>query len=162
MDGGNGFRARFGVERNGKTLLAEGSYLPGSEIKDGYPEFTMGVFKKLGWDKDLTPAELTTIEKVAGSPGNIDTVSWSTDLSGGISASRSSMAVRLTVTERRVRLPGICPIQSPSIENRFIRRASILLQSIRHIPTRSSSGCRTLASRCRERQSKRASLNNFH
>ena len=84
MDGGNGFRARFGVERNGQTLLAEGSYLPGSEIKDGYPEFTMGVFKKLGWDKDLTPAELATIEKVAGSPGNIDTVSWSTDLSGGI------------------------------------------------------------------------------
>ena len=84
MDGGNGFRARFGVERNGQTLLAEGSYLPGSEIKDGYPEFTMGVFKKLGWDKDLTPAELATIEKVAGSPDNIDTVSWSTDLSGGI------------------------------------------------------------------------------
>ena len=25
MDGGNGFRARFGVERNGETLLAEGS-----------------------------------------------------------------------------------------------------------------------------------------
>lgn len=84
MDGGNGFRARFGVERNGQTLLAEGSYLPGSEIQDGYPEFTMGVFKKLGWDKDLTPEELETIQKVAGSPGNIDTVSWSTDLSGGI------------------------------------------------------------------------------
>ena len=84
MDGGNGFRARFGVERNGQTLLAEGSYLPGSEIQDGYPEFTMGVFKKLGWDKDLTPAELATIEKVAGSPDHIDTVSWSTDLSGGI------------------------------------------------------------------------------
>jgi len=84
MDGGNGFRARFGVERNGQTLLAEGSYLPGSEIKDGYPEFTMGVFKKLGWDKDLTPAELAIIEKVAGSSDNIDTVSWSTDLSGGI------------------------------------------------------------------------------
>jgi formate dehydrogenase major subunit len=84
MDGGNGFRARFGVERNGETLLAEGSYLPGSEIKDGYPEFTMGVLKKLGWDKDLTPAELTTIEKVAGSPDKTDTVSWSTDLSGGV------------------------------------------------------------------------------
>ena len=84
MDGGNGFRARFGTERNGQTLLAEGSYLPGSEIQDGYPEFTMGVLKKLGWDKDLTPAELATIEKVAGSPDHVDTVSWSTDLSGGI------------------------------------------------------------------------------
>ena len=62
MDGGNGFRARFGVERNGQTLLAEGSYLPGSEIEDGYPEFTVGVLKKLGWDKDLTAEELATIE----------------------------------------------------------------------------------------------------
>ena len=84
MDGGNGFRARFGVERNGQTLLAEGSYLPGSEIKDGYPEFTMGVLKKLGWDKDLTAEELAIIEKVAGSSDKTETVSWSTDLSGGI------------------------------------------------------------------------------
>ena len=39
------------------NLLAEGSYSLGSEIKDGYPEFTYGVLKKLGWDKDLTEAE---------------------------------------------------------------------------------------------------------
>jgi len=84
MDGGSGFRARFGLERNGETLLAQGSYPPGSEITDGYPEFTMGVLKKLGWDKDLDPAELAIIEKVAGSADKIDTVSWSTDLSGGI------------------------------------------------------------------------------
>jgi len=84
MDGGSGFRARFGLEHNGHNLLAEGSYPPGSEITDGYPEFTMGVLKKLGWDKDLDPAELAVIEQVAGSPDKIDTVSWSTDLSGGI------------------------------------------------------------------------------
>jgi formate dehydrogenase major subunit len=84
MDGGNGFRARFGTDRNGQTLLAEGSFLPGSEIQDGYPEFTIGVLKRLGWDKDLTPQELAVIEKVAGSADNVDTVSWSTDLSGGI------------------------------------------------------------------------------
>lgn len=84
MDGGSGFRARFGVERNGQTLLAEGSYPPGSEIKDGYPEFTMAVLKKLGWDKDLTPDELAIIQKVAGSADKTDAVSWSTDLSGGI------------------------------------------------------------------------------
>jgi formate dehydrogenase major subunit len=84
MDGGSGFRARFGAERNGVTLLAEGSYPPGSELKDGYPEFTMGVLKKVGWDKDLNPAELATIEKVADSPDKVDAVSWSTDLSGGI------------------------------------------------------------------------------
>ena len=84
MDGGSGFRPRFGVERNGATLLAEGAYPPGSEITDGYPEFTMSVLKKLGWDKDLRPEELSTIERVAGTPDKIDAVSWSTDLSGGI------------------------------------------------------------------------------
>jgi formate dehydrogenase major subunit len=84
MDGGSGFRARFGVERNGATLLAEGAYPPGSAIKDGYPEFTMGVLKKLGWDKDLDPRELAVIQKVADAPDKIDAVSWSTDLSGGI------------------------------------------------------------------------------
>ena len=84
MDGGGTFRARFGVERNGVNLLAEGSYSLGSEIKDGYPEFTMAVLKKLGWDKDLNADELAIITKVAGSPDKTDTVSWSTDLSGGI------------------------------------------------------------------------------
>jgi len=81
-DGGSTFRARFGVERNGVTLLAEGSYSAGSELKDGYPEFTYGVLKKLGWDKDLTATERATIEKIGGA--NPDTISWSLDLSGGI------------------------------------------------------------------------------
>jgi formate dehydrogenase major subunit len=81
-DGGGTFRARFGVERNGATLLAEGSYSQGSEIKDGYPEFTLGVLKKLGWDADLTPQELAVIQKIGGS--SPDGVSWSIDLSGGI------------------------------------------------------------------------------
>jgi formate dehydrogenase major subunit len=98
MDGGGTFRARFGVERVVKTkvvengqevekeqksnLLAEGSYSKDSEIKDGYPEFTLAVLKKLGWDKDLTPAEMAVIQKV--NPANPDAVSWSLDLSGGI------------------------------------------------------------------------------
>ncbi len=81
-DGGGTFRARFGVEYKGANLLAEGSYSLGSEIKDGYPEFTMAVMKKLGWDKDLTPDETAVIQKVGGN--NIDAVSWATDLSGGI------------------------------------------------------------------------------
>jgi formate dehydrogenase major subunit len=84
MDGGGTFRARFGLERNGVSLLADGSYSEGSEIKDGYPEFTMAVLKKLGWDKDLTAEELATIEKIAGGPDKVGTVSWSIDLSGGI------------------------------------------------------------------------------
>jgi len=82
MDGGGTFRARFGVERNGVTLLAEGSYSKGSELTDGYPEFTYGVLKKLGWDGDLSDVEKATIEKIGGA--NPDVISWSTDLSGGI------------------------------------------------------------------------------
>jgi len=97
-EGGGTFRARFGVERivkrqvieNGQIieredhddLLADGSYSAGSEIKDGYPEFTLGVLKKLGWDKDLTAQEIEIIRRVG--PDNPDVVSWATDLSGGI------------------------------------------------------------------------------
>jgi formate dehydrogenase major subunit len=81
-EGGSTFRARFGLERNGQTLLAEGSYSKGSELTDGYPEFTLGVLKKLGWDKDLTPEELSVIQRIGGN--NADAVSWAIDLSGGI------------------------------------------------------------------------------
>jgi formate dehydrogenase major subunit len=91
MDGGGTFRARFGVEREEKApdgstvkvnLLADGSYSLGSDIKDGYPEFTYAVLKKLGWDADLTDSERAVIERIGGS--NPDAISWSTDLSGGI------------------------------------------------------------------------------
>ena len=78
-EGGLCFRARFGVERDGDNLLAEGSYPVGSEIQDGYPEFTMAMLKKLGWDKDLTDEERAAIEAVAG-----DKTNWKVDLSGGI------------------------------------------------------------------------------
>jgi len=82
MDGGGTFRPRFGLERNGVTLLAEGSYSKDSGLTDGYPEFTYAVLKKLGWDTDLTDVEKATIEKIGGDKA--DTVSWSLDLSGGI------------------------------------------------------------------------------
>jgi formate dehydrogenase major subunit len=78
-EGGLNFRARFGVQRNGENLLAEGSFPVGSEIKDGHPEFTMAMLKKLGWDGDLTAAERASIEKIAG-----DKTNWKVDLSGGI------------------------------------------------------------------------------
>jgi formate dehydrogenase major subunit len=81
-DGGSGFRARWGVERNGTSMLADGVYPVGSEIKGGYPEFTIAVLKKLGWDSDLTEAEWASIRAVGGK--NVDAVSWQTDLSGGI------------------------------------------------------------------------------
>ena len=78
-EGGLCFRARFGVEHEGTNLLAEGSYPVGSEIKDGYPEFTMSMLKKLGWDGDLTADERKAIDAVAG-----DKTNWKVDLSGGI------------------------------------------------------------------------------
>ena len=109
--GGLTFRARFGVEYEGQNLLAEGVASVGSEIQDGYPEFTMQMLTDLGWDGDLTEAERRSIEYVAGYrdlEGNltgegeevgeqsqtgpypsdwvekIGGVNWKTDLSGGI------------------------------------------------------------------------------
>ncbi|MGB5560713.1 MAG: molybdopterin-dependent oxidoreductase [Sedimenticolaceae bacterium] len=73
-EGGLTFRARFGVERDGVSLLADNSYSSGSEIKDGYPEFTADMLKKLGWWDDLTDGEKAQAEGK----------NWKTDLSGGI------------------------------------------------------------------------------
>ena len=73
-EGGLCFRARFGTERDGVNLLAEDSYPVGSEIEDGYPEFSHQVLKDLGWWDDLTDDE-----KAAAEGKN-----WKTDLSGGI------------------------------------------------------------------------------
>ncbi len=78
-EGGLTFRARYGVERDGENLLAEGSYSVGSELTDGYPEFTMKMLMELGWDADLTDSERETIAAIAGEKTN-----WKTDLSGGI------------------------------------------------------------------------------
>lgn len=107
-DGGLPFRARFGVEHNGENLLAEGTYTAGSEIQDGYPEFTMQMLIDLGWDSDLTAYERKMIEYIAGYANTppesndlhrrqaakvsypvewvdkIGSVNWKTDLSGGI------------------------------------------------------------------------------
>ena len=75
MEGGGNFRANFGVERNGVSLLAgDGSHSLGAEITTGYPEFDDKLVKKLGWWNDLTEAE-----KQAAEGKN-----WKTDLSGGI------------------------------------------------------------------------------
>ena len=75
MDGGGNFRANFGVEREGVSLLAEdGSCSKGSEITTGYPEFDHILLKKLGWWNDLTDAEKNSAEGK----------NWKTDLSGGI------------------------------------------------------------------------------
>jgi formate dehydrogenase major subunit len=73
-EGGLCFRARFGTERNGETLLAEGSYPVGCELKGGHPEFSADLLKSLGWFDDLTDEE-----KAAAEGKN-----WKTDVSGGI------------------------------------------------------------------------------
>ncbi|MGI9305523.1 MAG: molybdopterin dinucleotide binding domain-containing protein, partial [Gammaproteobacteria bacterium] len=73
-EGGLNFRARFGVEREGVNLLAEGSYSVDAAIRDGYPEFTADMLKQLGWWDELTEDE----KKLA------EGKNWKTDLSGGI------------------------------------------------------------------------------
>jgi len=75
MEGGGCFRANFGVERDGVSLLAEdGSFPKGSDLTTGYPEFDHVLMKKLGWWDELSDAE-----KKAAEGKN-----WKTDLSGGI------------------------------------------------------------------------------
>ena len=75
MDGGNCFRANFGIERDGVNLLAEdGVHSKGSDITTGYPEFDHVLLKKLGWWDELTDEEKKEAEGK----------NWKTDLSGGI------------------------------------------------------------------------------
>ena len=75
MEGGGNFRANFGVERDGVSLLAgDGSHSVGAELTTGYPEFDHLLLKKLGWWGDLTEAEAKAAEGK----------NWKTDPSGGI------------------------------------------------------------------------------
>jgi formate dehydrogenase major subunit len=75
MEGGGNFRANFGVEREGKSLLAaDGSHSKGADLTTGYPEMDHLLLKKLGWWGDLTEAEQKAAEGK----------NWKTDPSGGI------------------------------------------------------------------------------
>ena len=74
-EGGLAFRANWGVEHNGQSLLAaDGSAPKNSEIDTGYPEFNDVLLKKLGWWNELTQEEQRLAEGK----------NWKTDLSGGI------------------------------------------------------------------------------
>jgi formate dehydrogenase major subunit len=64
-EGGLPFRARWGVEHQGRNLLAENSYPEGSPIKDGYPEMTIAVMDKLGYGNQFTAKEKVAIVAVA-------------------------------------------------------------------------------------------------
>ena len=75
MEGGGNFRANFGVERDGQSLLAgDGSASKGADLQFGYPEFDHVLLKKLGWWDELTDEEK---KKAEGK-------NWKTDQSGGI------------------------------------------------------------------------------
>jgi len=75
MDGGGNFRANFGVERDGVSLLAaDGSHSKGADLTTGYPEFDHVLLKKLGWWSELSEAEQKAAEGK----------NWKTDPSGGI------------------------------------------------------------------------------
>jgi len=75
MDGGGNFRANFGVEREGVSLLAgDGSHSKGADITTGYPEFDDVLLKKLGWWGELTPEEQQAAEGK----------NWKTDPTGAI------------------------------------------------------------------------------
>ena len=75
MEGGGNFRANFGVEREGQSLLAgDGSASKGADLQFGYPEFDHVLLKKLGWWDELTDEEK---KKAEGK-------NWKTDQSGGI------------------------------------------------------------------------------
>src|SRR5690606_10531743 len=94
QDGGLNFRALWGATVKGQSdkftrndenldnLLAVDSYPVGNEIKGGHPAVTLGLLKKFGWDADLTPEELETINRIGGD--NPDAVTFTTDLSGGL------------------------------------------------------------------------------
>jgi formate dehydrogenase major subunit len=75
IEGGLPFRANWGVEHAGESLLAaDGSTTRDSQIDTGYPEFDHVFLKRLGWWSELTPAEQAQAEGK----------NWKTDLSGGI------------------------------------------------------------------------------
>jgi len=75
MDGGGNFRANFGVERDGVSLLAgDGSHSKGADLTTGYPEFDHVLLKKLGWWSELTEDEQ---KKAEGK-------NWKTDPTGAI------------------------------------------------------------------------------
>ncbi|RCW67454.1 formate dehydrogenase subunit alpha [Pseudorhodoferax soli] len=75
MDGGGNFRANFGVERAGVSLLAaDGSYSKGADLTTGYPEFDHLLLKKLGWWSELSEAEQKAAEGK----------NWKTDPTGAI------------------------------------------------------------------------------
>jgi formate dehydrogenase major subunit len=142
-EGGGTFRPRFGVERNGVTLLAEGSWSKGSDIQDGYPEFTTAVLRRLGWYEELTAEERGWIESNGGN------FSWATDLTMGIIrvAMEHGCVPYGNGKARAVawNLPDPVPVHREPI---YTPRTDLLAQ-YPTLPDRAASACRISARACR-------------
>jgi formate dehydrogenase major subunit len=169
MEGGGTFRARFGVERDVKlpdgtvrkdNLLAEGSFSVGSEIKDGYPEFTYAVLKKLGWDKD--PQTRGTCRYRTYRRHQPRMQSHGPPICPGVSSAwRWRMDAVRTAMPRRVPSRGICRIQSRCIAT-DLHAANGSCRQVSDLAERgASSACRTWASTCRRPQSRRRIVKQF-
>ena len=141
-EGGLCFRARFGVKApddwGGANMLAEGSYPVGSEIKDGYPEFTYGhaAEARLGWRSDRTAA--------TNGPGDCRSAKSSTRSTGRptcpavSSGSPSSMAARRSATPRPVPWCGRSRIRCRCTANRSTRQGAT---SCRNTPPTRTGRC---------------------
>ena len=114
-EGGLVFRAAWGTDHDGQNLLADGAYSVGSEIKDGYPEFTAEILKKLGWWNDLTPDE-----KKEAEGQKLEDRSLRRHPAGGHQARLRALRQRPGPLQRLGRIP----IPFPSIASRSIRRGS--------------------------------------
>ena len=160
-DGGLNFRVNWGLTVKGQandkwtkndpvadSLLAVDSYPVGAEIKDGHPPVPMGLLQKMGWDKDLTPEELATIQKIGGDkPEN---VAWTVD-NVGRPAARGDQARHRAVRQRQGALRRLeLPRRRAAAPRAALhRRAAICCRSTRPTRIASSTGCRCCSSRSR-------------
>ena len=170
-DGGGTFRARFGVEREeklpdgtieqGTTCWPKAPTRSDSEIKDGYPEFTYGVLKKLGWDEDLTASRAR--RRSSGSAATTPTrVSLGDRPVRRHPARRAwSMAASPTATARRAPTRGTCPTRSRCIASRSTRRGPTWSRKYPTLPdARAVPRAQPRLRRCRRPRSTRASPSN--
>lgn len=178
-EGGLTFRARFGVERDGDNLLAEGVYSAGSDIQDGYPEFTYQMLKDLGWHTELTPNERAYIAKAAGVDGFADyteevgeqsmspfpsdyddkvaKVNWKTDLSGGIQRVAIAHECAPFGNAKARAVVWTFPDPCRSTASRFIPTAGIWSKTTRHTRIVMPIACRPSMRRSRRTTSPRSS-----
>ena len=86
-------------------------------------QFTMGMLMKLGWDKDLTPEELATIEKIGGDKP--ESVAW-TDRHVGRHPARGDQArhARRSATARRAAWSGTSRTACRCTASRSTRRGA--------------------------------------